>query len=627
MPSFSFGRRLGASCLVLSLGALALPAAGEVKDLRKIGGYDSGLGEGAAEISAYDAASRRLFVVNSVQASIDILSLANPAAPQKVGALDVTPWGAVANSVDVFAGLVAVAVQAEPKTDPGKVVFFSAQGTFLRAIEVGALPDMLTFSPDGKSVLVANEGEPSDDYTVDPEGSVSLIDLAPGLEAATTFSFRFTDFNLGGPRAAELPPGIRIYGPGASVAQDIEPEYVAVAADGRKAWVTLQENNAIAMLDLAGRRIEGIAALGFKNHQLLANALDPSDRDGGARLANWPVFGMYLPDAVAAYQVGGETLLVTANEGDARAWDGYSEEERVGGLTLDPQAFPQAAELQEDAALARLRTTSALGDTDGDGDFDRIYAFGGRSISIWRGDLGSLVADSGNSLERATLDAGNFIDSRSDDKGPEPEGLALAEIEGHKYAFVGLERAGGVAVFDIGNPTSPRLVLYRPSAAEDESPEGIEFIPAASSPTGKPLVVVAHEVSGTVAILEVAGREPAPGSCAAGATTLCLAGGRFAVEATYRTPAGDAGVGLASGMTADAGYFTFFGPDNAELVVKVLDACQVYGHYWVFASGLTSLEVTVEVTDTASGAQRSYSNPQHTPFQPVIDQASFASCP
>ncbi len=627
MPSISFGRRCGASCLALSLAALSLPADAELIDLQKIGGYDSGLGEGAAEISAYDPASRRLFVVNAIQASVDILSLANPAAPQKVGAIDVTQWGAVANSVDVFGGLVAVAVEADPKTDPGHVVFFSAQGAFLKAVEVGALPDMLTFAAGGQQLLVANEGEPSDDYTVDPEGSVSLIDLSGGVAAATAFHFRFTDFTLGGARAGELPPGVRIYGPNASVAQDLEPEYIAVSADGRRAWVTLQENNAIAILDIAGRRVEGIAALGFKNHQLAANTLDPSDRDGGTHMANWPVFGMYLPDAIAAYQVGSETLLVTANEGDARAWGGYSEEERVGDLDLDPEAFPNAAALQQDTALARLRTTSAMGDTDGDGDYDRIFSFGGRSISIWRGDIGSLVADSGDTLEKATVAAGNFVDSRSDDKGPEPEGLALAEIDGHKYAFVGLERSGGVAVYDIGNPTSPQLVVYRPSASEDVSPEGIEYISAANSPNGKPLVVVAHEVSGTVAVLQVIGREPQQGSCVANATTLCLTGGLFEVKATYKTPAGDVGVALSHGMTADSGYFHFFDPDNAELVVKVLDACRSYDRYWVFASGLTNLEVNVEVTDTRTGTRQTYGNAQFVPFQPVIDQATFATCP
>lgn len=625
MRNFSMRRPLGALALVLA--AAAPPAFAQVVGLSKIGGYDSGLGEGAAEISAYDAGSKRLFVVNSVAASIDVLDLSSPQSPVKVGALDVTPWGAVANSVDAYGGLVAVAVQADPKTSPGKVVLFTAQGVFVKAVEVGALPDMVTFTPDGKAVLVANEGEPSDDYTVDPEGSVSLIDVSAGAAAATVFSFSFADFNLGGPRAGELPAGIRIYGPGASVAQDLEPEYVAVAADGKKAWVTLQENDGLAILDLAGRRVEGIAALGFKNHSLPGNSLDPSDRDGGAHLGNWPVFGMYQPDAIAAYQVQGQTLLLTANEGDARAWSGFVEETRVGDLTLDPQAFPGAAALQQDAALKRLRTTTALGDLDGDGDHDRIYAFGARSFSIWRGDAGSLVYDSGNDIEKATAEAGNFLDSRSDDKGPEPEGLAVAEIDGRNYAFVGLERTGGVLVYDISNPLSPRRVAFAKAAEGDESPEGIEFIPASSSPNGKNLVVASHEVSGTVAVLEVATKEPGNGTCSPAANRLCLAEGRFAVTATYRTPQGETGAGRAIDFTGDSGYFYFFDAGNVELVVKVLDACSVYQHYWVFVSGLTNLEVEVTVTDTLTGVHRSYQNQRLLPFQPVLDFASFATCP
>jgi 2',3'-cyclic-nucleotide 2'-phosphodiesterase/3'-nucleotidase/5'-nucleotidase len=607
--------------------ALALPAAAQVVDLVKIGAFDSGLGEGASEISAYDAGSRRLFVVNSVQAKVDILDLSNPAAPAKVGAIDVTPYGAVANSVDTYNGLVAVAVQAEPKTDPGKILFFNTQGVLQKQVPAGALPDMVTFSPNGKYVLAANEGEPSDDYTVDPEGSVTLIDLSGGLAAATVFSFRFDDFNLGGPRAAELPPAVRIYGPNASVAKDLEPEYIAVSADESRAWVTLQENNAMAMLDLAGRRVEGIAALGFKNHQLAANKLDPSDRDNGTHLANWPVFGTYLPDAIAAYRVNGETLLVTANEGDARAWSGYSEETRIGDLNLDPQAFANGAALQEDAALGRLRTSTALGDVDGDGDYDRVYSFGARSLSIWRGDVGSLVADSGGSLEQAVAAAGGFVDNRSDDKGPEPEGLAIGDVDGRHYAFLGLERSGGVAVYDITTPTTPTLAHYEKGEAADESPEGIEFIPGAASPNGKPLLVLAHEVSGTVAIYEIKTRQPGAGNCTPDGSTLCLNNGRFQVTAHYRTQRGDVGFGHAEGITGDSGYFYFFDEGNVEVVVKVLDACQVYGKYWVFASGLTNLEVEIVVTDTANGTKKTYTNPLFVPFAPVLDLSTFATCP
>lgn len=623
VPS-SLQRPLGVCSLLL---ALAAPSVAQIVDLERIGSYNSGLGEGAAEISAFDAGSKRLFVVNSVQASVDILDLANPSAPVKISSIDVAPYGAVANSVDTWNGVVAVGVEADPKTDPGKVVFFDTNGTFLKQVGVGSLPDMVVFSPNGKMVLVANEGEPSDDYTVDPEGSVTLVDLSNGLAAATTFTFSFTDFNAGGTRAGELPPGVRIFGPNATVAQDIEPEYIAIAADSSRAWVTLQENNAIALLDLAGRRIEGISALGFKNHTLATNKLDPSDRDGGANLANWPVFGTYLPDAIAVYTVGGQNLLLTANEGDARAYGGFSEEKRVGDLNLDAAAFPNAAALQQDPALKRLRTSSELGDTDGDGDYDRIHAFGARSFSIWRGDTGSLVFDSGDSIEKAVIAGGTFLDSRSDDKGPEPEGITVADIEGHYYAFVGLERTGGVLVYDVSNPTSPTFVTYEPAATDDVSPEGLEYISAASSPNGKPLLVVAHEVSGTVAVLEVETRQPGEGTCVADATTLCLNNDRFQVTADYKTIRGDVGFGKALSTTEDAGYFYFFDEDNVEVVVKVLDACTLYNRYWVFASGLTNLEVNIKVTDTRNGTSQTYKNQLGVPFQPVLDLSSFATCP
>lgn len=627
MSSSRSWRRFGALSafsIVLTLGA---PAMAQITDLVKLGGYSSGLGEGAAEISAYDAPSRRLFVVNSVQASIDILDLSQPSSPKKVGAIDVTPWGAVANSVDALNDLIVVAVQADPKTDPGSAVFFDSNGSFIAAIEVGALPDMVTFSPNGKLVLVANEGEPNDDYSVDPEGSVTLIDISAGLAAATTFTFSFTDFNLGGSRAAELPKDVRIFGPNASVAMDLEPEYIALAADSTRAWVTLQEANAIAVLDLVGRRVEGIFSLGFKNHALPANTLDPSDRDESIHLGSWPVFGMYQPDSIAAFEAGGQTFLVTANEGDSRDYGGFSEEERIGDLQLDAQAFPNAAALQQDEALGRLKTTSTLGDSDGDGDYDRVFAYGARSFTIWNGDTGGQIFDSGDGIEKAVAAVGAFLDSRSDDKGPEPEGVTLGDVEGHQYAFIGLERTGGVLVYDITVPTSPELVLFRPATDGDESPEGLEFIPGSASPTGRPLLVVSHEVSGTVAVYEARTAGAGEGHCTADATTLCLNRGRFEVKATYRTPQGESGAGKAAGFTADTGYFTFFDEGNVELVVKVLDACALYQGYWVFASGLTNLEVTIEVKDTLDASSKTYSNPQFLPFQPVLDLNTFATCP
>jgi hypothetical protein len=201
------------------------------------------------------------------------------------------------------------------------------------AVEVGALPDMLVFTPDGKRVLVANEGEPNDAYDVDPEGSVSIIDLPNDITKLTQANVRtatFDKFN-----DAELDPSIRIFGPGATVAQDLEPEYITVSKDSKTAWVALQENNAIAVLDIDSGEFTALRGLGFKDHRLPGNELDVSDRDKQINITNWPVFGIYQPDAIASYDYQGRTYIVTANEGDARDYDGFSEEFRVKDLMLD----------------------------------------------------------------------------------------------------------------------------------------------------------------------------------------------------------------------------------------------------------------------------------------------------
>jgi 2',3'-cyclic-nucleotide 2'-phosphodiesterase/3'-nucleotidase/5'-nucleotidase len=369
-------------------------------------------------------------------------------------------------------------------------------------------------------VLVANEAEPSEDYTVDPEGSVSVIDVRGRLDRLTQDDVRTAGFS--GFNGASLDSSVRVYGPGASVAQDLEPEYIAVDRQGKTAWVTLQENNAIAELDVRRAEITAIHGLGFKDHSLPGNGLDASDRDGAISIRTWPVKGMFQPDSIAAFRTGGATYIALANEGDARDWAAFAEEARVGALTLDPVAFPDRATLRADANLGRLTVTSANGDTDGDGDFDELYALGARSFSIRRPD-GTLVFDSADALEQVTAaafpanfnadNAGNAFDNRSDNKGPEPEGLALGEVKDRTYAFVGLERIGGVAVYDVTEPASARLVTYRndrnfagsPSAgtAGDLGPEGLLFIPGWQSPTGGALLVVAHEISGTTAIYAV----------------------------------------------------------------------------------------------------------------------------
>lgn len=909
-------------------GLLAMNASASDLSLRRLGEYRTGaFGQGAAEIAAYDAASRRLFISNAVTNTIDILDLSSPVAPSLVSSVDLSPYGAGVNSVAADRGRIAVAVENADRTLPGKAVFFDANGGFQAAVQVGSLPDMLTFTPDGRFVLVANEGEPNGPYTVDPEGSISLITLPTDMRRLTQAQVKTADFRGFN---ASIPPQVRIFGPGATPAQDLEPEYIAVSPDSRTAWVTLQENNAVAELDLRTAQITAVYPLGSKDQsgrprltrhtlpapllgttaagdvlrvsgfsglffegwsgtqmvfvthsdrgpnaepldvnqdgvderpfplptfqpELVRFAVDPkrgsvqilqrigltrtdgapltglpnvagqdglaladevpvdlrgqplpldpwgadlegvvrtpdghywmgdeyrpslyefdargrlvhryipigaeaagaggsevlpavynqrrvnrgfeavayadgkiyaflqspldnpdvaddanskasrnvrivafdlatrrvageylyvleggssdkigdavalgrgrfllierdaatgtsakkavyridlnaatdlsgvgsaitgpggslesmdatalrtagiqpvrkelyldlvaagytfadkaeglalvdaetlavindndfglsgsfdpatgklipnpapqssilalirrepggldaSDRDGRINIRPWPVKGLYQPDTIAAYRVGGRVYWVTANEGDARDYAGFSEEVRVGSLTLDPTAFPNAAALKNDQTLNRLRVTKTLGNPDQDGDYDELYSFGGRSFSIWTSQ-GQRVYDSGDIMEtemaarfpeafNSNNDANNSFDSRSDDKGPEPEGLAIGEVGGRQYVFVGLERIGGIMMFDITSPFDVAFAGYvndrdfagdpATDGAGDLGPEGVLFIPARDSPNGQALLVVTHEISGSTAIYQVS-RQP-----------------------------------------------------------------------------------------------------------------------
>jgi 2',3'-cyclic-nucleotide 2'-phosphodiesterase (5'-nucleotidase family)/PKD repeat protein len=325
-----------------------------------IGQYQTGIfDEGAAEISAYDAASKRLFFTNADQNAIVVLDLSDPTNPIEITTIDMTPFGDGVNSVATSNGLVAVAVQADPVTSPGSVEFFNASdASHIATVAAGALPDMLTFTHDGSKVLVANEGEPNDDYTVDPEGSVTIIDISAGASSATTTTATFTA--IAADSAALVASGLRIFGPGATFEQDLEPEYISISGDNSTAFVALQENNAIAVVDLSSSTVTDIYPLGFKDHSMVGNELDASNRDGMVNIANWPVKGMYQPDAITTIDIAGTTYILTANEGDARDYDGFSEEFRIKDFRLNSSIFMDT-NLQEDENLGRLRTTSTMG--------------------------------------------------------------------------------------------------------------------------------------------------------------------------------------------------------------------------------------------------------------------------
>ncbi|QOV91846.1 choice-of-anchor I domain-containing protein [Humisphaera borealis] len=926
----------------------SVPTPSNVLEIAPIGTFVSG-NTAVAEIIAHDPASQKVFSLNGTNNRLDVLDISDPTNPTKVFEISLSAYGAVPNSVAVKNGVVAVAMEAGPKTDPGKVVFFNTFGSFLNSVNVGAQPDMLTFTPDGQKVLVANEAEPNVGDTVNPDGSVSIINIAGGVASASVTTATFTAFN--GQEANLRLQGVRITA-GKAFSVDAEPEYIAVAPDGLTARVTLQENNAFAVLNIATGTITSIQALGLKDYstgtptvttydfnestlpsigttpagqnlklggfsglhfegidgstgelkfiantdrgpngepsdilpgiagnerpfalpnfqprlvrfnlnqttgaititgqilltkadgspltglpnlqagaqgtpytdevgvdlngvlitndtfgadlegvvvaadgsfwcpdeyrpaiyhfdstgklidrfipagtaasvgapagtygteslpavygqfrranrgfeaiaiegtkvytfiqtnldnptgsaavrnngvirivefdtatntttgeyvyvmrdttaagtaktdkigdavalgggkflvverddrttadsnkliyeitlggatnvtgtpiatatsgttleslnaaglvtngirpvdkrlvvnaaaigytgvskleglarvdadtfalindndfQMLgaiakdgsapinpnpepirlglidftgSNGLDASDRDvdgtsgGGGKISinKQPVFGMYMPDGVAAYSAGGQNYFISANEGDDRD-DFINPDETIrvgaGGYGLDATVFPNAATLKLNQNLGRLTVSSFDGNLDGDTQFERIQAYGARSFSIWD-SAGNRVFDSGDALEQITAaqvpalfnsdGAAASFDTRSDNKGPEPEGVTIGVIDGKTYAFVGLERVGGFITYDVSNPLQPVFVTYTNPAVgavgapgkTDISPEGIIFISAANSPTGTPLVVTGNEVSGTATFYSI----------------------------------------------------------------------------------------------------------------------------
>lgn len=489
-----------------------------------------------AEISAFDAASKRFFVTSS--AGLQVVDATDPTAPtliETIAIADLFVDGGDVTSVASSNGIIAVAVSNVVKTSAGRVVFIdAATGDVLRSVTVGSLPDMVTFTPDGNKVLVANEGEPlTDDEngTIDPAGRISVIDITGGVSTATVATVTFTAFNA--QQAALEAAGVRI-DEGKLLSQGLEPEYIAVSPDGLQAFITLQENNAFAILDLTTNTITSIVPLGTKDYGLPENAADFSDRDvpgsSNAGIINIQpapgVVGLYQPDAIASFTSNGQTFYVTANEGDSYEGfgdDAREDEIRVGNAALDPtlvdaivnasptDVYVDEASIKNSDNLGRL-TVSTFGDTDGDGDLDQLQAYGGRSFSIWDA-AGNIVFDSGSLIERATaaltpdlFNANNGVaedfDERSDDKAAEPEGITVGTIGGRTYAFVTLERAGGgVMSFDITDPANVTFANYARTEG-DISPEGVLFVDGQISPNGNALVAVANEVSGTFTIYE-----------------------------------------------------------------------------------------------------------------------------
>ncbi|WP_053038514.1 choice-of-anchor I family protein [Staphylococcus haemolyticus] len=500
------------------------------------GRYTSGadFGNGGTEIVKYNPKNGYAYSVNGDKEALDIIDVKHPG---KDGAINlvkriylqdngIEAGDLTSVTVHPSGDYVAVSAPAVDKTKPGHVVFYGSNSDYINNVTVGSLPDMVTFSKDSKYLLVANEGEPSDDYTVNPPGSVSVIDVTGGPANVTANNVRTAMFTK------EHQEGIRALGPNAEDAYlNIEPEYIAVDSQSKYAYVTLQEVSAIAKVDIVKGQIVQVKGLPYKDHSLAQNAMDVSDEDGKSELRRVPVLGLLQPDGIDTYDYNGETYLLIANEGDSQDYEGYSEEKRVKKLKDDIQldaryyqGYTQAElddmvdnGLFDDEQLGRLKVTTSHAFKDADGKYNALVSYGGRSFSILRASDLEMIYDSGSDIEQRVLDLlperfnANYesaddikVDDRSDDKGPEAENVVVGKVGSHSYAFVGLERVGGIMIYDITNPNEPYFVKYLYDLDnKDISPEGITFESAEESPNGKPMLIASFELSGTTSAWEL----------------------------------------------------------------------------------------------------------------------------
>lgn len=504
----------------------------EIK-LQLLSSFSNGAaGTNSAEIVIHDPTVQRLYVANSIGSKLDVINFSNPSSPQLINSISMTPYGNI-NSVTAHNGFIAIAIESIPAQGNGSVVILDANGNFINQVTVGAMPDMITFNNSHTKLFTANEGEPGTSYStnpllngdimIDPKGSVSIIDLTLGYSALTNANVTTVNFDsFNGQEAALRNLGVRIFSSAASVSQDLEPEYITVSNDDSKLFVSLQENNAMAIIDVATATIDSLVPLGYADYSA-GNGMDASDQTTGQILiSSLPIKGAYMPDAIKYASIGGNGYVFSANEGDSREFGAVVDAARINTLSLDSTTFPDQHIIKNNRFLGRLSALRFSEDTDGDGDIDELRAMGSRSYSVWNAHTGQLIFDSKDLIERiisqtppfaSIFNASNStgtpsLKNRSDDKGPEPEGITHSFFNGHHYLFVSLERIGGVMIFNVDNPSAPYYVGYAnnrntTSSGPDLGPEGIIFIDEDNSPTGQPLLLLANEVSSTLSIYAV----------------------------------------------------------------------------------------------------------------------------
>jgi hypothetical protein len=533
---------------VLMLVGVTVPAKSNTEPfaITELGRIISGDGEGGAEIPTYHAGSKRLFSTNGVRNTVDVYDLSDPAKPVRINRVELKSYGSDVTSVAAGRDVIVAAVhRAEtfaangtPSTPTGVLVVMDVNGKVLAAPDLGGvLPDAVTFTPSGTTALVAIEGQPvcakddpattaneSTDYTKaqDPLGGVSIVDLSNPATPVVRF-VSFKGLTVGDLRAK----GLALSSVVNDAAKDLEPEYI-VALDELKAYVTIQEANGLGVLDIeSGSWIEVRRAFESK---LSTTPIDTSDRDTGKGPRSYKnVVGPSQPDAIAGFKIGSGHYLVTANEGDAREYSCLNDDLRGSSLKVDSRRFPDWKTWSGNAELGRAKVNPNAGDRDGDGDIDTIHLRGSRSMTIYRN--GQVIWDSGKLIEETQIAAFGIANingshslsadkstvnytpqDRSDDKGGEPEGVAVGMVGSSRIAVLGLERMSALVVFDISIPREPKLVKWiqmlptTPTPASQAtawSPEGVIFVSAEKSPNGKPLFITSYELSGSLTIHQI----------------------------------------------------------------------------------------------------------------------------
>ena len=502
-------------------------------NLTQEGRYDAGMSNadgGVMEIVDYNTATGWAYAVNGQTGNLTAIPMKTLASGETVDLLDgndidvksmieaecegFTYGDMTSVAVSADGTKLAAAIQAEGYADSGRVALFTCNEdgtlTFEKAYETGAQPDMVTFTPDDSRVLTANEGEPRKGYegdATDPAGTVTVISLADGKAV----NVGFEAYDSAEARQALTDAGI-VLKKGSVPSADLEPEYIAVG--NSTAYVTLQEANAIAAIDLNSLKVTGIYSAGYEDYSTVAVDIDKKDEAYDPKTYE-SLRGIRMPDSIALYSVDGTDYVVTANEGDSREWGDYlNEDERD---FKDGQTSPTGKITAENSGLTGKVVFFDSSDYDGlDANLD--YLFGGRSFTVYEADGNGLteVFDSGSDFEAKTAiyvpenfncsNDDKSIDDRSGKKGPESESVTLGTVGEKTYAFVGLERVGGVMVYDITDPAHISFANYINSRdysediAGDNSPEGLCFIPAGESWDGNAYLVAACEVSGTVAV-------------------------------------------------------------------------------------------------------------------------------